>query len=309
MPLDPHRSGDPLADRRADYAEAYAKARDFAAAADLMRQALALAPGWTLGRMRLASFLEEAGAREEAGTVYAQVAAGNADDPYGAGLKLAALGLAQAPAAPPPAFVAGLFDQYANGFETQLVERLGYRVPDLLFATLAEVADEPLHFVRALDLGCGTGLMGERLRPVCDRLEGIDLSVGMLEKARSKRLYDTLTECDVLAAGKGHEGSYDCVAAADVLTYLGDLAPVFAHVATLLAPGGLFAFSVEADDEAAGFTLRPSLRYAHAPAELARLLMLAGFEPLLEQRAELRRDRGEPVLGAIIVARRLSHLA
>lgn len=304
MSQDPHRSGNPLADRRADYAESYAGARDYAAAADLMRQAVDLAPRWTLGRMRLAAFLEETGERDGALALYRAVVAEDEADPYGAGLKLAALGAAPVPDAPPPAFVAGLFDQYAEGFETALVKRLGYRVPDLLFeAVLAQ--GESGRFGRAMDLGCGTGLMGERLRPVADVLHGIDLSPGMLEQARRKRLYDHLAEGDVALARAPDGAPYDLVTAADVLTYLGDLAPVFARARALLVPGGLFAFSVEADDGAqGGYALRPSLRYAHAPAALVALLDSEGFALLSERREDLRRDRGEPVRGALIVARR-----
>ncbi|WP_244497730.1 class I SAM-dependent DNA methyltransferase [Aureimonas sp. AU40] len=302
MPHDTHRSGNPLADRRADYAESYAGARDYVAAADLMRQAVELAPGWTLGRMRLGAFLEETGEREEALRLYRAALAEDAADPYGAGLKLAALGAAPVPEAPPPAFVAGLFDQYAEGFETALVQRLGYRVPDLLFEAL--MAQSPsLRFGRALDLGCGTGLMGERLRPVTETLHGVDLSPGMLDKARRKRIYDHLAEGDVALAEAPDRLLYDLLTAADVLTYLGDLAPVFARAAKLLAPGGLFAFSVEADDGTeGGYALRPSLRYAHAPAWLAAGLAEAGFTLLSERREELRRDRGEPVRGALLVA-------
>jgi predicted TPR repeat methyltransferase len=304
LPHDTHRSGNPLADRRADYAESYAGTRDFAAAADLMRQAIELAPGWTLGRMRLGAFLEETGERDAALALYRDALAENAADPYGAGLKLAALGAAPVPDAPPPAFVAGLFDQYAEGFETALVQRLGYRVPDLLFEAL--MAQSPSgRFGRAMDLGCGTGLMGERLRAVTRTLHGIDLSTGMLDKARRKRLYDHLAEGDVVETQAPDGDAYDLVTAADVLTYLGDLAPVFARVASQLSPGGLFAFSVEADDAAeTGPVLRPSLRYAHAPAALAALLEAAGFALLSERREELRRDRGEPVRGALLVARK-----
>ncbi|WP_062217280.1 class I SAM-dependent DNA methyltransferase [Aureimonas sp. D3] len=304
MSQDSHRSGNPLADRRADYAESYAGARDYAAAADLMRQAVELAPGWTLGRMRLAAFLEETGERDEALSLYRAIVGQDEADPYGAGLKLAALGAAPVPGAPPPAFVAGLFDQYAEGFETALVKRLGYRVPDLLFdAVMAQCPEE--RFARAMDLGCGTGLMGERLRPVCAALHGMDLSPGMLEQARRKRLYDHLAEGDVALAEAPDGALYDLLTAADVLTYLGDLSPVFARAARLLSPGGLFAFSVEADDEAeGGYALRPSLRYAHAPAALAAQLDAAGFVLLSEWREELRRDRGEPVRGALLVVRR-----
>lgn len=296
-----HRSGDPRADRRAEYAESYARSGDPAAAADLMRQAVELAPRWSLGRMRLAAFLEETGERSEAAAVLRAVLAEDAADPYGASLRLAALGEAPVPVAPPPAFVAGLFDQYAAGFDAALVGRLRYGVPAELLAAIRTVAGERRRFARALDLGCGTGLMGERLRPLVGRLEGIDLSPGMLDKARAKRLYDRLAAGDILEADGG---PFDLVTAADVLTYLGDLEPVFAHVAALLAPGALFAFSVEAEDEAGTYALRPSLRYAHAPKLLAEIARRHGFETVLERRLVLREDRGEPVPGAILVLRR-----
>ena len=48
-----------------------------------------------------------------------------------------------------------------------------------------------------VDLGCGTGLMGERLRPHCDCLEGYDISSGMLREARAKDIYDELERADL----------------------------------------------------------------------------------------------------------------
>ena len=45
----PASSGDLLADRRADYAEALFASHDYVDAAALMLGALELAPGWTLG--------------------------------------------------------------------------------------------------------------------------------------------------------------------------------------------------------------------------------------------------------------------
>ncbi|RIX98771.1 methyltransferase domain-containing protein [Aureimonas flava] len=298
-----HRSGDDLADRRADYAEAYARAGDPAAAADLMAQAVERAPGWLLGRVRWAELLAEAGDTQAAGEAFRRALDDDGADPYGARLKLARLGAAPVPDAAPPSFVAGLFDQYADGFEDALVRRLGYRVPDELMAMLAASAPGA-RFAAALDLGCGTGLMGERLRPACGRLDGIDLSAGMLEKARRKRLYDTLMEGDILAAPPLETGAYDLVTAADVLIYLGDLRPVFAHVARLQAPGGWLAVSAERADQAETFVLRPSLRYAHAPAYLHAMLGEAGYAVVAETGGTLRRDRGEAVAGTLIVARR-----
>ncbi len=300
MPADRHRPDDPLADRRAAYAEGLATDGDFAAAADLMRQAVEIAPGWHAGRMRLGEWLERAGEREAAAGEYETVLASDPADPYGAGLKLAALGYREAPAAPPPAFVAGLFDQYAHRFEDTLVGRLGYRAPDLLLDAI-RAARPDARFAAALDLGCGTGLMGERLRGACDRLVGVDLSAGMLAEARRKGIYDALHLGDVAEPIESEPGPFDLVVAADVLTYLGDLAPVLARASALLPPGGLLAFTVEASAGTEPFELRPSLRYAHAPPRLVEQAAEHGLHLLSDAREPLRRDRGEPVGGAVMV--------
>ena len=41
--------------------------------------------------------------------------------------------------------------------------------------------------------------MGERLRPLCDLLEGYDISAAMLQKAEAKGIYDRLTKADLQA--------------------------------------------------------------------------------------------------------------
>ncbi|WP_182087135.1 methyltransferase [Aureimonas sp. ME7] len=299
-----HRSGDPLADRRADYAEAYARAGELEAAADLMRQAVERAPGWLLGRVRWAELAGEAGDRETAAEILRAVLAEDELDPYGASLKLARIGEAPVPSAPSPSFVAGLFDQYADTFEDSLVRRLGYSVPDKLIEMLLG-AGMPNSLSSALDLGCGTGLMGERLRPHCARLHGIDLSTGMLDKARGKAIYDDLREGDILDAARADGRPYDLVTAADVLIYLGDLRPLFDRLATLQEVGGWLGLSTESNKATDDFVLRPSLRYAHAPAYVARLLPEAGYELRAERSVVVRLDRGEPVPGTILVARRV----
>ena len=300
---DRRRSGHPLADRRAAHAEALAKNGDPVAAADLMSQALELAPDWMLGRMRLGAFLQAAGRREEAVAAFRAVLAADPADPLGAELTLAQLGVAPVPDAAPAAFVAELFDTYAAEFDDALVHRLAYVVPDALLALVREAAGEEVRVDAALDLGCGTGLMGERLRPLTKRLVGIDLSFGMLEKARRKGLYDALVQGNVADPSIVPAERFDLVAAADVLIYLGDLAPVFALVAARLAPRALFAFSVEADETAQPFRLLPSSRYAHAPAAVARRLGEAGLELVASRRLVIRLDRNEPVDGLVAVAR------
>lgn len=303
-------SGDLIADRRADYARMLAAGGDFPAAAELMEQALEITPRWSAGWFLLGEYREKAGFRTPAIEAYRQALDLSEDDIFGAGLKLSVLGDRAQPETPPVAYVEQLFDDYADRFETALVEKLDYKVPGRLAALLA--ARGRAHYAHAVDLGCGTGLMGVELHAQVSYLEGYDLSANMLAKAKDKGLYDHLDQADLsLGAGEARligpglpPGRADLVTAADVLMYLGDLEPVFALAAALLAEGGSFAFSVEhlMDDETRNFRLQPSLRYAHAPAYVARLLAAHRLDLLGSETLVIRMDGGRPVNGILFVA-------
>ncbi len=72
---------------------------------------------------------------------------------------LAALGAEPSPATSPERFVANLFDSYADNFERDLVENLKYEMPRFLADAIKRYA--PSNVSDILDMGCGTGLMGE----------------------------------------------------------------------------------------------------------------------------------------------------
>lgn len=303
-------SGDLIADRRADYARGLAGACAFAEAAEVMRQALERAPAWAAGWFTLGTYLEKADSREPAGAAYREVLKLTDSDIFGAGLKLAALGLAVVPPAPPAAFVERLFDDYAERFDKALVERLAYAVPAQLSAMLRQVRGADGPFAHAVDLGCGTGLMGERLRADVSYLEGYDLSAGMLAKAAGKGLYDQLGLYDLSLASHSQtlrltgSAPVDLVTAADVLIYLGDLAGVFALAAAMLAPGGLFALSVEKGAPDGDYMLQTSLRYAHGAGYVGRLSDQAGFDLAACRAMPIRRDGAAAIDGLLYVLRR-----
>lgn len=290
-------SRDLIADRRFIYGEALLLDGDAAAAAELFEQALECAPDWPDGFAGLARARLAAGDAAASAAAWRRVLELEPDDVLGARLHLAVLGERPAPPAPPPAYVAALFDQYAPEFEAALVGRLRYAGPEVLAGLVAETAR---HFTRAVDIGCGTGLMGAALRADVDRLEGIDLSRAMLEEAASKGIYDELVVGDVVAVLSGRAGCYDLVLAADVLCYLGDLGPVFTAVARAMEAGGLFAFTIEAlsDDEPESWALRPSLRYGHRPEWVIEAGRSAGLTCLRRQEIVLRLDGGMPIVGA-----------
>ncbi|MGF9565549.1 methyltransferase [Neorhizobium sp. JUb45] len=300
-------SGDVIADRRADYARMLGESEEFAAAAELMEQALELAPQWAAGWFRLGEYREKAGLVEPAVTAYRETLMLDPEDVFAATLKLALLGAQDVPEQPPSRYVESLFDEYADRFDTALVEKLDYSVPGKLAALVRPQAP----FATTVDLGCGTGLFGAEIRDVTTRLEGFDISTNMLARAERKELYDHLGQSDLTlpAAQSGlfeWEASHraDLVSAADVLMYLGSLETVFPLVTELLTSDGLFAFSVEDAGEGNGFVLRESMRYAHAEDYILGLLAAHGFERIASQKTVIRMDGGNAIHGILFLSRK-----
>jgi predicted TPR repeat methyltransferase len=310
MMLNQLSSGDLIADRRAEYAHMLADSGDHADAADLMTQALELVPDWAAGWFRLADYEEKSGRKEAAIAALRKVLDLNPDDIFGAGLKLALLGGSETPDQPSSLYVAQLFDDYADRFDKALVEKLDYTVPEKLAALIAQHAGDA-RFADVIDLGCGTGLFGERIRGKADRLEGFDLSANMLAKAEDKGLYDHLAQADLSLPPETSglfadmpEQRADLLSAADVLMYLGNLDSVFVIASRLLASKGLFAFSVEDADAEDDFILRQSLRYAHSETYIQGLCKRFGLDILAVSKTVIRNDGGKPVLGILFLTRR-----
>ena len=214
---------------------------------------------------------------------------------------LAALGEGAAPDRAPAGYVRKLFDQFAPRFDAELEGALNYRAPALLAAALGAVLP-PRGALAVLDLGCGTGLSGVALKPFARRLEGVDLSPRMLDGARARGIYAALHEADLLAFLPTRRAGYDLIAAADVLNYLGDLAPALAAMRAALRPDGVAAFSLEIGD-VSPFELGAGMRYRHAPAAARAQAMGAGFAILSETEAVLREEQGVPVRGLLMVLR------
>lgn len=309
----PVSSGDVVIDRRFEWARESLAAGDAVGAADLLEQTLALAPGYAPAWFALAQAREALGDAAGAVAAFREAATSDPDDRLGAHLHLVRLG-AEPAGAMPAAYVQTLYDAYAPRFEKSLVEGLSYRAPDLLLRAVERAAaGRPMHFARALDLGCGTGLAGAAFRPFCNEIVGVDLSPRMLTLARAKDIYARLVESDVLrfaadAAASGE--SYDLVLSADVFIYFHDLMPL-QEIAPLIKPDGLFAFTVETHD-GEGVVLRDTLRYAHGEAHVRAALQGAGLDVVRFERSSTRSEKGVPVPSLVVVARmdqRWSHVA
>lgn len=104
----------------------------------------------------------------------------------------------------------------------------------------------PPTFARAVDAGCGTGLVGEQFRNITKHLIGVDLSEAILQEAVRSRpgLYDEAIAGDVTEVFV-EKRPLDLIVAADAYIYFGDLDPLFASMASGLQGGGYAAFTLE----------------------------------------------------------------
>lgn len=241
------------------------------------------------------------GRRDEACDVYREWLAREPDNPVPRHM-LAASGGAAAPARADDAYVRKTFDGFAASFDEQLVRYLDYRAPEVLTHALEKVLPVASEELEVLDAGCGTGLCGPLLRRYARHLTGVDLSGGMLERARQRGNYDDLTEAELTAYLAAHANAWDVIVSADTLVYFGDLVDVTAAAATALRAGGWFAFSLEAVD-GDGFELSASGRYRHSRAYVERTLRGAGFTAIEISADSLRREAGQPVASWVVLAR------
>ncbi|GGK34883.1 class I SAM-dependent DNA methyltransferase [Salinarimonas ramus] len=307
-PLLVHRStGDILADRRYAYAAGYLEDGDLAAAADLAAQALERAPGFAPAWALLGEALAAQGDVEGAIAALERARTLEPEDALGVGVTLARLGALPAADAIAEGYVRALFDSYAERFDEHLTGDLGYRGPQLLRDALDRHAPGR-RFAHALDLGCGTGLMGEAIRDRVARLAGCDLAPAMVEKAREKGVYDALDVAELTAWLDGMApASIDLMLAADVLVYVGDPVHVLAAAGAALAEGGLFAFSVQALDEeiaGEGYAIGADARFSHSARFLRARAAGAGLRVVAIEPATTRCDAGVPVPGHLVVLAR-----
>ncbi|MCL3998889.1 class I SAM-dependent methyltransferase [Streptomyces lavenduligriseus] len=109
---------------------------------------------------------------------------------------------------------------------------------------LAELGDRP---ARILDVGCGDGEMVLRLAAAGHQVTGVEKSPGMLASATERVAADpAIAERVTLTRGDIHhlpydDGAFDAVVCHGVVMYLPDSVAPVAHLARLVAPGGLLS--------------------------------------------------------------------
>jgi len=244
------------------------------------------------------------GRSSEAIEVYRDWMAREPDNPVPRHM-LAACGGEAAPARAEDAYVRQVFDGFAASFDEMLLKNLDYRAPQVLVGALVDRLGAPQATLDVLDAGCGTGLCGPLIGPHAQRLVGVDLSGGMLEKARQRGGYDELVEAELAGWLRASPAVWDVVLSADTLIYFGDLVPVLSAASHALRPGGWLAFTLEVlDGEGDRLELSASGRYRHTRECVERVLVAAGFPDPSIDMDSLRKELGRPVAGWVVLAQK-----
>ena len=151
-----------------------------------------------------------------------------------------------------------------------------------------------------LDMGCGTGLFGDKVKVHCELLHGVDISNQMLDVARSKGVYDLLKHEDILEYLSLTEIRYNFYVATDVFIYLGDLDYIFKLIKGRASKGGYLLFSTE-HITTGSYKLQKSARFAHSKKYIEQLCTKYKFRIIRFELTDLRKETNEYIPGALYI--------
>ena len=179
-----------------------------------------------------------------------------------------------------------LFDHFAEKYEKTL-ESIDYN----LINKIKELNINPKG--KVLDIGCGSGLLGEAIKMDEIILTGIDLSKNMLLLSKEKNVYDELIQTEALPFLQ-KKNAFDWFFALDVFNYIGDISEIIS-----LCKGKNLCFSIETvKGSDKNFVLTSSGRFQHNPAYIEKLLQENAFK-IVSHPLEIRLENNLPVQGII----------
>ena len=297
---------------RPDYADAYNNLGNLWKVLGQRRNALASfaaalehRPGNADTLYNLGILCSEDGDRALAAVHFQRYLEHDPGDARGVRMLLARLGLATAPQQTSRAQLQKIYDVRAQFWDGER----SYFAPALVVEALKQQA--PDGKLDILDIGCGTGLVGALVRPLARRLDGVDISRAMLDKAEAKGVYDRLDQGDLVPLMAGQKQGYDTILAAAALIHFGNLQALFQAAAQSLRDKGLFLFTLFSHQDETDFAVAANDRlaqsgcYSHSAGYVERLAGESGFSVLQLEKIVHEHDQdGNPVPGLLAVLRR-----
>lgn len=142
-----------------------------------------------------------------------------------------------------PDQIAAAYDSWAATYDDEMA-RAGYRHPSVGLALLARHA--PRGTGPVLDAGCGTGLLGDWLAILgFAPVEGLDLSEGMLARARARGSYARLHRAALGQPLPFETGQFAAVISTGVFTTGHVGAEALPELVRVAAPGGPLVLTVK----------------------------------------------------------------
>jgi predicted TPR repeat methyltransferase len=205
----------------------------------------------------------------------------------------------------PPSYMRRLFDEFSERYDHHMLETLNYHAHLHLRDLANKVLTDRKAALRVLDLGSGTGLVGEVFKDLTQggRLDGIDLSPKMNEEANKRGIYDELILGDLEPYLASPGRPYDLMLAADTMIYIGDLAPTFGGAAHRLDSGGYFIFAVEVKD-GEGWEKTSENRFAHSLSYIEDEAKRQGLDFVESVDCILRTQDNVPISGYTVALRK-----
>ena len=271
---------------------------DFSSAEFNMRRAVSLQPDNVEALHLLSNILAQSGQLEPTREVYKRLLAINPDD-SSARYVLNILN-GETPKAPPRIHFEKIFNSLSGKFDAHLKE-LGYQGPERLLSLLQKIEITERKFNRLLDVGCGTGAVGQIFHTQTEYVLGIDIADKMLEHCRKTEFYNQLECTDIFELDKIHT-DFDLVVAADVFPYLGDLNPVIKAIGERMIAGGYLLFTTERDQKSDRYFVdKLSGRYRFNDDYLKDIARQELFEIICMQIEPLRQEKGDWLEGHFCV--------
>lgn len=139
--------------------------------------------------------------------------------------------------------------------------------------------------VRALDFGCGTGLLSEKLVAEGASVLGVDTSTAMLDVLSAKVAARDYVNVTVALELPVASDSFELIVCSSVCGFLDDYSGMVARLVRLLKPGGMFVqwdWERDDSDEDAHGLSRSEISDALRAAGLDQISVEIGFEAAFE---------------------------
>ena len=106
-----------------------------------------------------------------------------------------------------------LYDEWSKSYEADILDNLGYTGHVIAADALKGLVQDKA--AKIIDIGCGTGLVGQELQNGgYGHIDGLDISAAMLAEAKAKNIYRGLFEGDMQKRTSLDEAAYDAVVCA-----------------------------------------------------------------------------------------------